>query len=291
MNVHHLELFYYVAKHGGISEAVRNIPYGIQQPAVSGQIIQLEEFLGTPLFRRRPFELTPSGIELFQFIEPFFGNLNAMTTKLQGGTAQRIRVGASELVLRDHLPPVVDKVRKKFPDLKLIFREGYQPQLEGWLERQEIDLALTLIESKPPAGIQSLALLKLPLVLLVNKNHKLKSADELWKRERIDEPLVCLTPNEAICKNFKRGLDRLGINWVSSFDVNSFNLIETYVASGYGIGLSIEIPYGKLSSELRALPLPGFDPVTFGVLWYGKLSPLTQVFVNELQIRAKQFAT
>ena len=36
MNIHHLELFYYVARYGGITEAVRNIPYGIQQPAVSG---------------------------------------------------------------------------------------------------------------------------------------------------------------------------------------------------------------------------------------------------------------
>ena len=43
MNIHHLELFYYVARHGGITEAVRNIPYGIQQPAVSGQVAQLEE--------------------------------------------------------------------------------------------------------------------------------------------------------------------------------------------------------------------------------------------------------
>ena len=61
MNIHHLELFYYVARFGGISEAVRNIPYGIQQPAVSGQILQLEEFLGVTLFQRRPFELTPAG--------------------------------------------------------------------------------------------------------------------------------------------------------------------------------------------------------------------------------------
>ena len=46
MNVHHLELFYYVAKHGGIMPAVRNIPYGIQQPAVSSQIAHLEEYPG-----------------------------------------------------------------------------------------------------------------------------------------------------------------------------------------------------------------------------------------------------
>ena len=57
MNIHHLELFYYVARNGGIVPAVRNMPYGIQQPAVSGQIARLEEFLGIKLFNRRPFAL------------------------------------------------------------------------------------------------------------------------------------------------------------------------------------------------------------------------------------------
>ena len=45
-NLHHLELFYYVAKYGGITPAVRKMPYGIQQPAVSGQMLQLERELG-----------------------------------------------------------------------------------------------------------------------------------------------------------------------------------------------------------------------------------------------------
>ena len=75
MNVHHLELFYYVARHGGISPAVRHIPYGIQQPAVSGQVLALEEFLGTRLFQRRPFALTPAGRRLAEFITPFFEHL------------------------------------------------------------------------------------------------------------------------------------------------------------------------------------------------------------------------
>src|SRR5216683_3301253 len=67
-----------------ISEAVRNIPYGIQQPAMSGQVIQLEEFLGVTLFHRRPFALTPPGEELYQFIKPFFDHLQAMADKLRG---------------------------------------------------------------------------------------------------------------------------------------------------------------------------------------------------------------
>jgi DNA-binding transcriptional LysR family regulator len=76
MNIHHLELFYYVARHGGIVPAVRNMPYGIQQPAVSGQIARLEESLGTKLFNRRPFALLPPGVELYEFIRPFFDEID-----------------------------------------------------------------------------------------------------------------------------------------------------------------------------------------------------------------------
>ena len=167
MNIHHLELFYYVARHGGIAEAVRNIPYGIQQPAMSGQIIQLEEFLGVTLFQRRPFALSPPGEELYQFIKPFFDNLGPMADKLRGGISQHMRIGASEIVLRDYLPPVLQAVRKKFPKLKVTLREAYQPQLESWLQKQELDLAITLLDGKPPSGASALPLFKLPLVLVV----------------------------------------------------------------------------------------------------------------------------
>src|SRR5881392_2641906 len=143
MNVHHLELFYYVARHGGITEAVRNIPYGIQQPAVSGQVAQLEEDLGTTLFQRRLFALTAQGEKLYKFIAPFFSNLDSITLELQNGKTQRIRVGASTTVLRDHLPAVFRNIRKKFPNLKIALREAYQPELEALLQRDELDLAVT----------------------------------------------------------------------------------------------------------------------------------------------------
>src|SRR5438034_1663492 len=142
MNIHHLELFYYVARHGGISEAVRNIPYGIQQPAVSAQIIQLEESLGVTLFNRRPSSLTAGGEKLFCFIRPFFDGLESLADELRGGGAQQVRFGASGTVLRDHLPELAQHVRKKFPNLKLTLREGHQPQLEAWLQKQELDLAV-----------------------------------------------------------------------------------------------------------------------------------------------------
>src|SRR3954471_12669287 len=115
MNVHHLELFYYVAKHGGISAAVRHIPYGIQQPAVSGQMRALEENTGTQLFERSPFRLTPAGEKLFAHVQSFFENLDAVEAELRGGAHAELRIGASELVLRDHIPTVMQRLRQRHP--------------------------------------------------------------------------------------------------------------------------------------------------------------------------------
>ena len=288
MNVHHLELFYYVAKHGGISEAVRNMPYGIQQPAISGQLIQLEEFLGLALFQRRPFALTAAGEELFHFVEPFFGKLEAMALKLQGGTAHHIRVGASEIVLRDHLPALIQMVRRKFPKLKFTLREGYQPEVEAWLEKQEIDFGLTLLSERQAPGITFVQLLQVPLMLIVPRKSRLQSAEELWKQDRIEEALITLPAYEAMCRNFQKGLGSKGIDWFPSIEVSSLKLIETYVASGYGIGLFLDIPKTVLSPQVRSLSLPDFKPVIFGALWRGKPTPLIQAFLETVQARAKE---
>ena len=290
MNIHHLELFYYVAQHGGIMEAVRHIPYGIQQPAVSGQVIQLEEDLGVTLFQRRPFALTPAGKELFDFIKPFFSSLDKVATDLRGGQARHIRIGASTIILRDHVPVLLQGVRKRFPGLKVSLREGYPAHLESLLQKEEIDLAVTLIEKKTAAGIHSLVLLELPMVLLVAKNSRITSAEQLWARDKIDEPLICLPQGEAICKHFQQRLNQLGVDWFPSIEASSVDLIETYVANGLGVGVSVALPKRPPPPGARALPLPDFAPVVIGAMWRGRTTPLLQAFLEEMRSRAKQLA-
>jgi DNA-binding transcriptional LysR family regulator len=282
--------FYYVARHGGIMPAVRNIPYGIQQPAVSAQVAQLEEFLGVKLFHRRPFSLTPEGGKLYEFIQPFFSNLDKIAGEFQGGQARHIRIGASTIILRDHVPRLLQGVRKKFPGLKVSLREGFPAHLFALLEKDEIDLAITLMETKNPPGFQSLTLLELPLVLLVEKTSRIKSAEELWSRDRIDESLICLPPAESLSRNFLSQLNQLGVDWFPSIEASSTDLIETYVANGLGIGLSVAIPKKTLPAGVRALPLPGFGPVKIGVLWQGRVTPLLQAFIEESKSRAKELA-
>ena len=287
MNIHHLELFYYVARHGGISEAVRNMPYGIQQPAISGQVIQLEESLGVVLFHRRPFARTPPGQELYDFIKPFFDNLATTAEKLRGGVSQHLRVAASETMLRDHLPPLLQVLHKQFPKLKVTLREGYYPQVVSWLQQLEVDVSVGLVGGKPPPGINAIPLFKVPLVLLVPKRSPLKSADELWTRDRIEVALISVPSNEPISRAFQDGLTKRKVDWFSGIEVSSVELAQTYVANGYGIGVTVAVPKMKYHPDVRLVPLPDFAPVTFGVLWQGRRNPLLDSLLKNLELAAR----
>ena len=289
LNLHHVELFYYVARHGGISEAVRHIPYGIQQPAISAQILQLEDSLGTKLFERRPFKLTSAGQKLFTFIEPFLGNIERVGDEIRGTVNRFIRLGASGTVLRHHFPEVLRTLRRKMPGLKVSMLEGIEPQLLEWLRRQEIDVAITVLDGRIPAGIDSHPIIRLPLALLVPKDSKLKRAEDLWKADKIEETLICMAPTEAVSRHFQMGLARLSVDWLPSHVVNSLNLVETYVASGFGIGVGVEVPGVTTDPAVRQIPLKDFEPVAIGVIWSGPRSELIDMIIREFEAMVRQF--
>lgn len=286
MNIHHLELFYYVTKHEGISGAVRNMPYGIQQPAVSAQVIQLENDLGITPFQRRSFELTAAGEELYGFIAPFFEGLEEVSQKIRGGVAQTIRIAASTTIFRDHLPDILGKASAEFPGLHPSLRVGIQPEIEQWLLTSEADLGITVLDSKPPTEIKTEKLLDLKMVLQVPTKMKIKTVDDILGQDRIAQTLISLPQNEGICRAFQKELSRRKITWPIGIELNSIDLIETYVANGFGIGLSLELPGQKSLKGVRVLPLDDFSPVTIGALWRGQPSSLSQTIVRLLKTRA-----
>jgi DNA-binding transcriptional LysR family regulator len=283
MNVHHLELFYYVAKHGGISAAVRHIPYGIQQPAVSGQMGALEADLGVRLFERSPFRLTAPGKKLLAHIEPFFAGLEPLAGQLRDEDRPELRLGASELVLRLHIPTVTHRLRTRHPRLHLTLRSGYQTQFETWLRDGLIDLAVVPIEAKGAARPGQLRLLRVPLVLLVPRKSAYRAAADLLVRRKVPEPLVGLPLATSVMRSFHRDLRRRGIAWPTAIEATSMEMITSYVANGEGLGVNLAIPEAIEHPEVRALPLDGFAPIDIGLKWNGTPSPLLRDAVGELQ--------
>jgi DNA-binding transcriptional LysR family regulator len=286
MNIHHLELFYYVARHGGIVPAVRNMPYGIQQPAVSGQIARLEESLGTKLFNRRPFALLPPGMELYEFIRPFFDEIDHVGETIRGGPTHQLRVAAPAIVLHDYLPEILRRVRKHFPAFRLSLHEAARAEAERLLQVGEVDLAVIVIERKKTSGFNSRALLELPLILLVRDTQRLTRADQLWGRDKIEETLITFRRSDPVSIHFQLGLQQLGVEWFPGIEVNSARLIERYVAEGYGIGLTVATPRFKTPNGIRVLKLPNFSKVMIGLAWTRKLSAIAQQFLAEVEREA-----
>ena len=285
MNLHHLELFYYVARYRGIAAAVRNMPYGIQQPAVSGQIARLEETLGTKLFNRRPFALHPAGVELFAFIKPFFDEFEKVADRIRG-SSQQLRIAAPSIVLHDYLPELLQRVRRDFPKFRLHLAEASRTDAERLLAAREVDIAIAVLDRHRRPGMETRVLLELPLILLVSAKSRVKSAAQLWGKDTIDETLISFPRGDVVHAHFQEGLDRLGVEWIPGIEVNSTSLVECYVAGGYGIGVTVASPRFVPRRGVRVLPLPNFPQISIGAAWLTKLSPLAKRFLTELETEA-----
>jgi DNA-binding transcriptional LysR family regulator len=125
-------------------------------------------------------------------------------------------------------------------------------------------------------------------VLLVGKDSPLKSAEELWKRDKIDESLICLPANESLTKDFLAHLMEMDLDWFPSVEASSMDLIETYVANGLGIGLGVAVPKRALPVNIRALPLKNFPPALIGAVWRDKKSTLVEAFLDMARKRARE---
>jgi DNA-binding transcriptional LysR family regulator len=291
LNVHHLELFYYVAKAGGITPGLRLIPYGIQQPAVSSQLSRLEESIGTRLFHRRPFSLTPAGREVLAHISPFFSSMNQLAGSLRQEAAQHLRLAASASVLREHLPGLLKIIEEQTPGLRVSLREATQHAAERMLREHEIDLAVALFETKPAAGVRCEPLLKIPMVLLVEASSAWTTAAQVLRAARQEAlPLIALPPREHLSRVFQKELAARGLAWPARIESSSLELIEAYVGHGFGIGLALAIPDRRPPPELRALPLRGFPQLTFGALSMGRLPAPAATFLELARARVKELS-
>jgi len=290
MNVHHLELFYYVARFEGITEAVRKMPYGIQQPAVSGQILQLENHLGVKLFQRRPFALTPAGEELYEFIHPFFSRIDQITSQLRGEESCHLRLAASAAVLGNHLPEVLQSLQRELPSLRLTLRELNNQDLEAALRRQEADVAVAILHRKIGPGIKSMKLLDLPLALAAPADSPWSSFRDLVDASsagQIAHPLISLPRTEPVAKLFQRGLLAGNLKWEPSMEVSELGLILNYVARGFGCGVAVDIPGVEWPAGVKKIKVPShFPPLSLGAMHTGELKPVAARFLQLVKEQA-----
>jgi DNA-binding transcriptional LysR family regulator len=286
LKVHQLELFYYVTLSEGITQASREMPYAVTQPGISRQMLDLEKDCGMMLFQRKPFALTPAGERLFAFIKPFFDGLNRFPKELHDQLPVRVRIAGPPVVLRDYLPRILRPLAQAFPNLSPHLKAGLQGEIEEWLKEGEADLAITLLEEEPPRGCSSRPLLTLPLALLVPASAKITDFSQLCRNHPRDR-LISPPEGDAITRAFERGLKQQAIRWELHAEMNSIELVESYVAQGFGVGLTLLVPGCNYIPEVRVLPLPGFPGVPVGLIWRRDPAPVTEALMRAMEQAAE----
>jgi len=296
VNVHHLELFYYVAKFGGITAASRNMPYGIQQPSLSAQITRLEKDLEMTLFIRRPFKLTAEGEILYGRIHPFFSGLPELASEVRQDGGLFLKVAACSSVMRHHIPRLIQAMKTTRPGLKVTLEEVHWDDIANQLAKQIIDVSVGAVDGPFPATVRVEELIEIQMALLVPEDFPCNTWQEVLTRHQrpdgsMDLPLISPPARGVIAKRLQEGFSTAGMVWSTEVEVGNFDVIPEYVNHGFGVGVSLLIPGVTPPDGLRQIALREFAPLKILVLYREDPKPATAWFVEELKRLVRQFAT
>ena len=257
VNLHHLRLFHYVAESKGISAAVKLIPYGIQQPAISQQLLQLEDELGIKLFERRPFSLTIAGERLYKFTAKAFNDLELTLRSLKDDVGIRLKVACPSVISVNFLPEIISALLKDFPFLRPNIMEIEGNAVFAALLNKSIDIAISMADLPRSKSIVSTKIISLPLALIVPQKHKFIKKGFWPKSDFALEKWIAVQEETGGVDDLRNGLSNLGIIPEFSASTNSIEAAFNYISMGLGIALMALPPASMLEHrKLKAIPVP-----------------------------------
>lgn len=145
MDIKQLRYFQKVADAGSVSRAAAAL--SVAQPAVSRQIANLEEALGTPLFFRngRGVKLTEAGTQLYSHTHTILESIRQAEHDVRdtvGVARGTIVIGSTPTIMRLVAPPLLASLEERHPELTLEFTEGLSGYVNEWLSNGLLDIAI-----------------------------------------------------------------------------------------------------------------------------------------------------
>ena len=121
------------------------------------------------------------------------------------------------------------------------------------------------------------------MVLLVPRKSRIKSAAEVLEQDRISQTLISLPQSEAVAKVFQGELNKRGIDWPVGVEVNTLELINTYV----GHWPFRQLRRNTVEGLLRLMDSNGIDrAVTASIhgMFYKNVLPANEEIAHESDI-------
>lgn len=259
---YHLETLLWIARLGTFAAAAARL--NTTQPAISARVRELENHLGTTLFRRegRTMALTPAGRELVREGEPLwarFQNVLMGSSDISGATGI-VRIGAGEIAAASCLPGFVARLGRDLPRVSL-----------------EVDIALTAdLIQQLASGRADLIFAAGAIAHPMLRTAPIGCVDLLWLAppatvetiERAKTPIWSLSNLSPIYRFMK---DAIAASALADCPLNLCSNMRTIidiVLEGGGIGIFPEpmVRQHKAAGRLIAIPgAPPMPPVEFHV--------------------------
>ncbi len=267
----------------------------ISQPGLSKQIEKLENELGVKLLERdnRNVKITEAG----QYLKNELGNslkniadILTHTKLIHDGKAGIIRIGYVGSAMRNVIPDLMIRFRKKHPSIRFSLKEmDNESQIKDLLS-QEIDLGFVRID-KVPSELTLRPIIQDSFSIVLPKNHPLdqKTFKSLFQLKNEDFILFNkdYSPNyyEKIISLFDQaGFEPL----ISHTTVHAFSIFKL-VENGFGISIVPTSLQEGYNLDIKFLELSDVSQrAVLSLVWNSKNSnPVRKEILNYIPINDK----
>ncbi len=285
----HLRTLQEIARRGSFSRAAESLH--LSQPAVSLHIRHLEEQVRLPVLERvgkRAFP-TRAGEVLLDHAARAFQELEAARQtleRLRGVVAGRLRLGTGATASIYLLPPLLRRLRTRYPELELIVVTGNAPDMTRAVVANDLDVAIVTL----PVSARHISVTPIfhdPLVAVAPPGQRWRRNQRVAPADLAPHPLILYESGGTIRRLIDEWLRRGGASPRVVMECGNEEAIKKLV--GAGLGLSI-IPGIAAGPELRSralVPLRLEPPLArrLGVVRRRDkpMSPALQVFLDALE--------
>ncbi|MGA9913666.1 MAG: LysR family transcriptional regulator [Paraburkholderia sp.] len=242
-----------VAEHHNISRAA--VALHLSQPAVSGQLRQLQDEFGEPLYQRdgRGVRLTPAGEQLASYatrLRDTWRQAHAYRDALRGLEQGTLRIGASTTPASYLLPYLIADFHRRHPDVTLHTADGNTTEIVGALGSVDIAMIEGPVGVDLPPDTAVHAWREDEIVAIMPRTHPLaqaqvqaSGADGVGSNcGRADlaafgpYPLVLREAGSGVRQIVERAFARAGVPMRVALEIAGVEGVKEAVRAGMGVG-------------------------------------------------------
>jgi len=237
MNVElrHLQLVEAITAEGSVTRAAERL--NVTQSALSHQLREIEDRLGTPLFLRvnRRLALAPAGERLLASARRVLADVRAAEediARLANHQDGVIRVSTACYTCYSWLPPLLAPFHKRFPRVDVeIVPEVTRSAVDALVERR-IDLAL-VHETRRDARVRLTPVFEDEIVVITPRGHALAKKPFVVAGDLVNENVILHSPSEE--SFFGRQVRAAGVRPRKFSHVTLTEAIVELVRAGLGV--------------------------------------------------------